>query len=108
MAGVAASAGRSLLGSAIPGAELNWTMVDLVEAGARKQVGAKCLLRNSQKSWRTKRPKAPEGVSKSACLAVEWVDDAVVTSSPGASLVADQRIGESTRRLASTRVKAVS
>lgn len=59
-------------------------------------------------SCRAKKRKVPASVSEAVGLAAELMNDAVITSSPGAVKVVDSRIDELTGRLASTGVELLS
>lgn len=97
-----------LSSSAMPSDERDWAMGDLVEVEEGEQVEVKRRLRNLQELCHAKRRKVPESVSNAVGLAVELVDDAVITSSPEAGLIVDPRIDELTGQLASNRKKVVS
>lgn len=78
----------------------------LVEVDAEVRVGVKRRLRDLQESCCVKGRKGPESVVEAVDLAVELVDDAVVTS-PGAVDEADPRTNGLTGQSGSTRAEFI-
>lgn len=82
-------------------------MGDLVELDSEELVGVKRRLRNLQESCRVKRWKVPEIEIEAVYLAVEPVDDTVLTS-PGAADVVDPFIDELGWQLPCTKTGVIS
>lgn len=108
MADVAAPAGRSPSSPAIPNDLEHWMMGDLLEVEGRVQVAVKLHLGDLQKSRRARRHETPGSVSKTVDLATALVDDAVVTSSPGAGRIVECCTDKLTGQLVRTGEEEVS
>lgn len=108
MADAVVPAKRACSTSAMPINEEDCTMGELAEVEEVLRVGARRRFRDLQESCHAKKGKVPESVSKALGPAVELVDDAVGTLSPGAGLIVHSRIDDFTGQPLNTVVKVVS